>query len=336
MPWDAASTMAPARITIAYGGEPLLIDRAVSGAIAGIRALGDEATTVALSANDDDGAVTIADAMAPTLFGGVTILIVHGIDAATDDVDAALRAFAEEQPEDAWLIVTHPGGVKGKNLLDTLKKAGAQQVECAAVKKGKPTMEFLSREVASYRRSATPEALQALVMSVGPDLRMLAAAVSQLVADVDANPIDEPAVRAYFGGVADVSGFQIADAVWDRRPEQALRTLRQAMLASDSIAVPTVIAIANGLRSIVRVAGVGPGASEQAIAKEAGVPPWKVTALKRQWSSWSGDQRRLAAAVVALADADGAVKGGVGEGTSLDPEQKRLALERLVVMTGRR
>lgn len=328
--------MAPSRITIAYGGEPLLVDRAVSRTVAGIRALGEEATTVALAAGDDDGAAIIADAMAPTLFGGVSILIVNGIDSSTDDVDAALRAFAEQQPEDAWLIVTHPGGVKGKNLLDTLKKAGAEQIDCAAVKRGKPTMEFLSREVASYKRSATPDALQALVLSIGPDLRMLAAAVSQLVADVDANPIDETAVRAYFGGVADVSGFQIADAVWDRRPEQALRTLRQAMLASDSIAVPTVIAIANGLRSIVRVAGVGPGASEQAIAKEAGVPPWKVTALKRQWSSWSGDQRRLAAAVVALADADGAVKGGVGEGASLDPEQKRLALERLVVMTGRR
>ena len=328
--------MAPARITIAYGGEPLLVDRAVSGTVAGIRALGQEATTVAVSANDDEGAATIADAMSPTLFGGVSILVVHGIDAATDDVDAAMRAFAEQQPEDAWLIVTHPGGVKGKNLLDTLRKAGAEQIECATVKRGKPTMEFLSREVASYRRTATPDALQALMLSIGPDLRMLAAAISQLVADVETNPIDETAVRAYFGGVADVSGFQIADAVWDRRPEQALRTLRQAMLASDNIAVPTVIAIASGLRGIVRVAGMGPGASEQAIAKEAGVPPWKVTALKRQWASWSGDQRRLASAVVALAEADGAVKGGVGEGMSLDAEQKRLALERLVVMTGRK
>jgi hypothetical protein len=36
---------------------------------------------------------------------------------------------------------------------------------------------------------------------------------------------------------------------------------------------------------------------------------------------------------VALADADGAMKGGVLEGSSLDPAQKLLALEILVAAT---
>lgn len=328
-------TAESARITIAYGNEPLLVDRAVSSTVKAIRAQGVEATTVTLAANDDDGGHAISDATAPTLFGGATVLIVTGVDAASEEVDAALRLFAETNPDDAWLIVTHPGGIKGKNLLDTLKKAGATQIDCAALKKGKPTLDFLAKEVSAYKRSITPGAMQALYAAIGQDLRMLAAAISQLVVDVDANPISEDAVRAYFGGVADVSGFQIADAVWDRRSEEALRALRYAMQGSDNVAVPTVIAIAGGLRSIVRVAGMGPGASEQAVAKEAGVPPWKVTALRRQWAGWSGDQRRLAAAVVALADADGAVKGGVLEGSSLDAEQKRLAIERLVVMTAR-
>jgi DNA polymerase-3 subunit delta len=76
-----------------------------------------------------------------------------------------------------------------------------------------------------------------------------------------------------------------------------------------------------------------PGASEADIAREAGVPPWKVKVLRRQWSRWSGDQRRLAAAAVALAEADAAMKGGVGQGTSLDAEQKLLALEILVTGT---
>lgn len=325
----------PARITIAFGNEPLLVDRAVSGTVRAIRRSGTESTTVSLAANDEDGGQAISDATAPTLFGGATILVVTGIDSASDEVDAALRLFAEVQPEDAWLIATHPGGIKGKNLVDTLKKAGGEQIDCSGPKKGKATLEFLAREVASHKRSITPGALQTLYSAVGQDLRMLAAAISQLCADVDENPISEEAVRAYFGGVADVSGFQIADAVWERRPEEALRALRQAMQGSDAVAVPTVIAIASGLRSIVRVAGMGPGASEQAVAKEAGVPPWKVTALRRQWAGWSGDQRRLAAAVVALAEADGAVKGGVREGSALDAEQKRLAIERLVVMTGR-
>ncbi len=328
--------MAPSRMTIAVGSEPLLVDRAVSTTVRAIRALGEETTVVTVGASEESGASVLADALAPTLFGGASIVVVTGIDSASDEVDAALRAFAEATPEDAWLIATHPGGVKGKNLLETLKKAGATQIDCAALKKGKQTMDFLNKEVASYKRSITPGALQALYASIGQDLRLLVGAISQLVADIEVNPITEEAVRAHFSGVADISGFQIADAVWDRRPADALRSLRYAMQGSDAVAVPTVIAIANGLRSIVRVAGMGPGASEQAVAKETGVPSWKVAALRRQWANWSGDQRRLAAAAVALADADAAVKGGVLEGSALDAEQKRLALEQLVVMTERR
>ena len=320
-------------MTIAFGAETVLVDRAVHATVREVRKLEPTVQRTTVAADRSDAGAAIEEAAAPTLFGDVAVLVVTGIDAATDDVDAALRAFANEPPEHVWLVVTHPGGVKGKNLLDHLRKAGAEQIDCAPLKRGRDTMDFIAKEFRARKRSATPEAMQALYDSVGQDLMMLAAAVSQLSADVEANPIGIDDVRAYFDGVADISGFAIADAVWDRRSVDALRSLRYATKASDKIAVPTVVALANGLRSIVRVAAVPPGASEAVVAKEAGVPPFKVKALRRQWTAWSGDQRRLAAAAVALADADGALKGGVLEGSALDAEQKRLALERLVVMT---
>lgn len=324
-----------ARITLAFGGEPILVDRAVDRAVADVRGVERGAQRITIAASAADAGSAIAEAAAPTLFGDATILVVTGIDAATDEADAALRAFAAEPPDHAWLVLTHPGGVKGKNLLEHLKAAGAEQVACAPIKRGRETLDFLNREFAARKRAITPEALQVLVDAVGQDLRLLTGAVSQLLADVEGNPIEVDDVRGYFAGVAEISGFSIADAVWDRRSVDALRSVRYAMQGAD-IAVPTVAALASGLRSIVRVAAVGPGASEQAVAKEAGVPPWKVRTLRRQWSAWSGDQRRLAAAAVMLADADGALKGGVLEGSALDAEQKRLALERLVVMSARR
>ena len=314
-----ASSSAPARLTIAFGAEPVLVDRAVA---------------VTVAASNPDGGDNIRDAGAPTLFGDGTILIVTGADSASDDVDEALRQFVLDAPDSAWLIVTHPGVVKGKNLMDALRKAGAVQIECAAVKRGAATLEYLTRAVASHKRSMTQDALAALYDAIGQDLRLLTAAISQLVSDVEADPISVDDVRSYFGGVADVSGFIISDAVWERRSVDALRSLRWATQSSDNVAVATVSALAGGLRSIVRVAGVGAGASENDVAREAGVPPWKVKVLRRQWSGWSGDQRRLAAAAVALADADGALKGGVLEGSSLDAEQKRMALERLIMQTG--
>ena len=324
--------MSPARITLAVGGEPLLVDRAIADAVAAVRAIDPGAQRVTIPASSEDSGPAIADAAAPTLFGDATIIVVTGIDAASDSVDTELRAFAADAPDGAWLVCTHPGGVKGKNLLDALRKAGATQVDCAPLKRGPSTLDFLAKEVASHRRKMTADAMAALYEAIGQDLRLLAAAIAQLTSDVEHDPITVDDVRAHFAGVADVTGFAIADAVWDRRSTDALRSLRQALQESDGIAVATVMAIASGLRSIVRVAAVGPGASEADVAREAGVPPWKVKVLRRQWSKWSGDQRRLAAAVIALADADASMKGGVREGTSLDPEQKLLELERLVML----
>jgi DNA polymerase-3 subunit delta len=327
--------MSVPHLTLAIGSETLLIDRAVLRVSAHARSMDPTAQRTVISASDESAAYAVREATAPNLFGDGGVVVVTGIDAADDALAKSLREVIVDLPDNVYLVLTHPGGVKGKALLDALKASGAEVVDCAPVKKGKSTLDFLSREFASHRRKATSGALAALYESIGQDLGLLAGAVSQLVSDVDANPIDVDDVKDYFAGVADVSGFVISDLVWERRYAEAMRSLRQAMLTSEPgrIGPMATSSLASGLRSLVRVGGMPPGASPAVVAKEAGVPTWKVDALRRQWSRWSGDQRRLAAAVVALADTDGAVKGGVLEGSSLDPEQKLLALERLVAAT---
>ena len=331
----ARSVQEVPRITVAYGNEPLLVDRVVRDTLAQLRAAEGELQVSTIAANGEDAAGMLREASSPNLFGDTTAVVVTGIDQATDEVDAALREFARSAPDHAWLVLTHPGGVKGKNLLDELKKAGAEQVACTQLK-GRELRGFLAKDVASYRRVMTDDAMSALIDAVGQDLRLLVGAISQLVADIEADPIGRDDVSEYFAGITGVTSFAVSDAVWERRPADALRSLRWAMRDSGDLSVPMVMALAAGLRSIVRVAAAGPGASEVEVAREAGVPPWKVKALRHQWAAWSGDQRRLASAAVALGDADGAAKGGVGDGTSLDPEQKMLALERLVLLTSSR
>ena len=327
--------MTAPRITLAIGGEPLLIDRAVRAVSTAVRAADPGAQRTVIQAGDDSAAHELREAAAPNLFGDGGIVVVTGIDAGDEHLATAVREVIADLPDGVHLVLTHPGGVKGKALLDAVKAAGADVVECQVVKRGRPTLDFLTREFASHRRRVTPEAVAALYDAVGQELGLLSAAVSQLAADVESDPIGLDDVHEYFAGVADVSGFAVADAMWERRYVDALRTLRQSIVTTDASRVgpATVASLANGLRALVRVGGMPPGASEADVAREAGVPPFKVKALRRQWSRWSGDQRRLAAAVVALADADAAVKGGVREGSSLDPEQKLLALEVLVAAT---
>ncbi len=322
------------RLTLAIGGEPLLVDRAVMAVSAQARAADPQVQRSVIHAGDESAVLELREATAPNLFGDGGVVILHGIDAADDRLADALRDVIADLPDHVYLVLTHPGGMKGKALVDHVKAAGADVVDCSAIKKGKATMDFLAREFASHRRRATGPAIAALYESVGHDISLLAAGVSQLVSDVESDPIDIDDVRAYFAGVADVAGWTLADAVWERRYADALGTLRLAVLADPGRVGPaTVASLAMGLRSLVRVGGMPPGTAPGVVAKEVGAPPWKVEALRRQWARWSGDQRRLAAAVVALADADGAVKGGVLEGSSLDAEQKLLALEILVAAT---
>jgi DNA polymerase-3 subunit delta len=323
------------RITLALGSDAALVQRAVLAVSAAARKEDPEIQRSTIAAGDEAAAHRLREAAAPNLFGEGAVLVVDGVDGADDAMGAAIREVLADRPEGVYLVFTHPGGMKGKGLLDAIKAAGADVVDCAPLKGPKKAGEFVAKEFASRRRKVTPAAITALQESVGSDAGLLGAAVSQLCADVEANPIDDVHVAEYFAGVAGVSGFTIADAIWERDSATALRTLRQAMLGSDAnrMGAVTVAAIANGLRSLVRFGGTAPGASDIDIAKEAGVPPFKVKALRKQWARWSGDQRRLAAAVVALADADADMKGGVREGTALDSEQKLLALELLVAAT---
>src|SRR5690606_39702445 len=77
-------------------------------------------------------------------------------------------------------------------------------------------------------RSATPEACQALVDALGSDLRELASAVSQLVADVEGT-IDEAVVGRYYTGRAEASSFTVADRAVEGRTAEALEALRWSL-----------------------------------------------------------------------------------------------------------
>lgn len=328
----------PARITLARGGEQALVDRAISATVANIRAAAPAADRVGVDAASDDAATDLRYACAPTLFGEDVIVVITNLQAGDDGFAQALQEALADQPDSVWLIAHHDGTAGGKKFLELLRGAGAAEIECLAVKKGKRAIEVLTQEFARHRRRATSDALTVLYESVGHDLPMLFAAVSQLVADVPEDPITQEHVRSYFAGVADVAGWQIADHVWNRLPAQALEAVRHAAATGNdsSVGVMSVLAMTSALRDIIRVGGMGPGASEADLARELGLPPWKVGALKRQWSRWSGDQRRLAAALVELADAEAQMKGGLQPGQALESEQKMFLLEQLVVGTSRK
>jgi len=255
--------------------------------------------------------------LSPSLFGGNRVLVVRNGQDAKKDVVAALLAYAKSPEPDVALVVTHPGGAKGKAFADSLKQAGADVVPAGRITRPRDRVEFVSAEFRRHGARANDAAAEALIAAVGTDLRDLVAACSQLAADTDGR-VDAATVARYYRGRAEVSGFTVADAAMVGDVPAALEALRWALHVGVD-PVPIADALADGVRTVARVASAGRGSAYQ-IASGLGMPPWKVERAQRQARGWTADA--LVDAMRVTAECNAAVKGGA--------ENRAYALERAV------
>ena len=105
------------------------------------------------------------------------------------------------------IIIQHTGGGRQKSLVPKFKKL-ADVHEANPLNDGQRRT-WVTEEFRSHGVRPTPDVVAALLESVGSDLRELASAVSQLVADTDGE-ITVAAVREYYVGVAEVAGFDLS------------------------------------------------------------------------------------------------------------------------------
>ena len=210
----------PAPLTLVTGPEALLRDRAVATAVAAVRAVDPETEVNDLSAVGlEPGRLT--GLASPSLFGGVTVIVVRDVGDAAEDVADELKGVLAAPLDDIVLVLVHPGGTKGKSLLDAARKAGAVVVECKAVKWESDKVSFVQGEFKAAGRRVAPDAAVALVDALGSDLRELASACAQLVADTSGT-VDRELVERYHAGRVEVTGFKVADAAVEGRYEEAL------------------------------------------------------------------------------------------------------------------
>lgn len=295
------TTAAPPLVLVA-GPEEVLVERALAAVVAQARAAGAE--VVRLDAAGYEAGSLLLHA-SPSLFGGTTCLVVRGLHESSDELQLDVLALLSAPLEDVVLVVSHGGGVKGKKVVDTLKKQGAQVIDCPAIKSDRDKSDFVVTEFAGARRKITGEGVRALVEAVGRDVRELAAACAQLIADTE-GVVDERVVDTYHGGKVEATGFRVADAAVAGQPGEALRLLRHA-IASGVDPVPIVAVLASQLRQLIKVGSAGRGSSAQ-IAKSLGLAPWQVDKARRSVGHWTPEG--LATAVQAVAAADFEVKGG--------------------------
>jgi DNA polymerase-3 subunit delta len=313
---------APPPLTLVLGKEDLLAERAVAAVVTAARAR-DDATDVRRLPAVGLERGTVSELLGPSLFGERRVVAVTGLHEAADELLSELKALVVDLPGETHLVLVHRGGNRGKALLAAARAAHAVEVNCPEIKYDSDKQTFVLNEFRGARRKISAGAARALVEALGSDLRELANACSQLIADTT-GIVEEAVIERYYGGRVEASGFKVADKVLEGRPEEALVLLRHA-LATGVAPVLVTSALANALRVVVRVGSVRRSAPSGEVARELGLAPWMVDKARRQLQGWTAEG--LDHSIRSVARADAAVKGA-----EADPVY---ALERAVLAVAR-
>lgn len=287
------------------GPEALLAQRIVAQTKAAALAAHPEADVNEISADQLEDAM-LAEVIGGSLFTEYIIAVIDDVGACPPAAVDQLLAAALAPPPELCLILVHPGGMKGKGLIDKLKK-GKVRTETVTAPKAWELPKFVAEEARRHHVRIGQDATGELVSAVGHDLRSLASAVSQLASDADSGEIDAAMVKRYFAGRAEVTSFAVADAVMGGNPSLALERLRWA-LGTGAAPVLVTSAMASAFRGMGRyLEAQGLRMSDADLARQLGIPPWKIKDYAKSSRIWQSGA--VAEAMQLIATADAAVKG---------------------------
>lgn len=318
-------TIAPQpSVHLILGEEEFLAERARLHTIAQIKETSPEGENIVVSTLKA-GEVTEAELLellSPSLFGEDRIVVFNNAeDAGKEPITLLLDAAVNPGPG-IYLIIVHKGGGRTKAMVDKFKKIS--QVHEVPKLKSNERPSWVTNEFRAHGVRVTPDVTNALLEGVGSDLRELASAVAQLVADTGGD-VTAASVRRYYQGVAEVSGFDIADLACSGQVQRAVASTRRALqLGISPVALATALEMK--VASIARLYSTRGRINTNALAGQLGMPPFAVDKAAKVARRWSGDN--VSRAVILMAELDAAVKGqGGGDADfAIEDAVRRIAL----------
>ena len=291
---------------LVLGEEELLIERAVAQIVQAARRRTPAADVpVDRMRAGDVSTYELTELLSPSLFAEERIVVLEAAAEAGKESAALVASAAADLPVGTVLVVVHSGGGRAKALVGELRSLGAQVHPCARITKAGERTDFVRKEFRSLKTRVDDETVTVLLDAVGSDLRELASACSQLVADTNGE-VDAVAVRRYHSGKAEVKGFDIADKAVAGDVAGAAEALRWAMMRGEPLVV-----LADALAEAVHTIGLvmGQSGDPYRLAGQLKLPPWRVQKAQKQGRRWS--RERLAVAMKLVATLNANVKGAV-------------------------
>ena len=292
----------------------------IETALGRLRAHFSPEATESVSAVDTSGDEAIGLCNAGSLFGDARLIVVREVDGQRDgegrrkggwkaaDVAAVTDYLANPAPTTVLALVAEE--LKSSSALwKACAKAGTVLSFDVAKK------ELHGWVVEQFRQlgvRAEPEAVSALILLAGDDLTALKVEVDKLATWASGEPIGEREVAALVAPNADVPTYELTEA-W------SAREVGRALEISESIfeheprprrdvaprLAGTLGSHVSRLRALQRLSAEGVRSKEA--AERLKLHPFRAQKLMAQAEGFSGEE--LDAAVVRLAELDGALKG---------------------------
>lgn len=310
------------RVFAFLGEEDLLVEEAISQVVDAHlrpeeRALGLDRI------HADEVSVEEILARADTLpfLGTARVVVVRNVDRLPAAAQDRLAAYLEAGPPPAVLVLTAPSLDRRRRLYAVLRRVA--EVREFGRMDANGLVQELMRRARSLGKRIEPEVAQALVERAGPSLRALVHELHKLAAYVGDRPeIRLEDVQEVATSGAEVSVFQLVDAVAEGNAPQALRWLTSLLTTEHPVGL--VALLASHFRALLVTQALGPGAPPERVRAVLGNRAWQYRRYLAQLDRMRGADLR--AAFEALREADLTLKT-----TTLPP---RVVLERLVVRLG--
>ena len=318
-PTPSPHDVEPAPVVLLTGSEEHLADRALTALLARMRERDPsfERTDVTAAGYQKGQLSTWTS---PSLFDEPSLVLVDGVDAAGEAFVEDVLEYLPAPADSVVLVLRHRGGNRARKVLEVARSApGAVEVLCQPLKRDQDKVDLVLADARRARRRIDVEAARALVAALGGDLGELSAGLDQLLTDTEGT-VTEADVHRYHSGRREATGFEVADAAVAGDAGRALSLVRHAE-ATGVPAVVVVAALASRLRQLAKVAATRGRSAD--VARDLGMAPWLVDKVRREVQGMVPE--RMAEAILAVAAADHAVKGGRGDGA--------FALERAVRVT---
>ncbi|MGI8575983.1 MAG: DNA polymerase III subunit delta [Egibacteraceae bacterium] len=283
------------------GSEELLLHRAAERLLADLRGTGSLDVTDVRAADLREAG--LPDLRTGSLFGDPRALVIRAAEELPAPASADLLAQLEGPPPEATVILLATSTGRIQKLARRVKALGGR-VDIAPPREWEERRwaDLVTEELARHGRRAERQALQALLDHAGLDVSAIAEKSAQVARSASPGTITAAQVEQVVVGHGSRGSFAVADAMCDRRPDQALTLLRGA-LESGNDPVLILGALTYRLRSLVAVAG-------RLEPRSIGLPLSPGQARRLQGVRRNFGPGELTRAYRVLADADAEIKGG--------------------------